>query len=63
MNFLSFLLMMPVSVVIKTFPLTLAFAANLFTVPFNYVPLTVTDCADHFSLPVSSTYDAIKKPP
>jgi len=63
MNFLGFFLMMPVGVVIKTFPLTLALAANLFTVPFNYVPLTVTDCTNHFSLPVSSTYAAIKKLP
>jgi hypothetical protein len=57
---LGFLVIIPIAIDRKTFPSPLAFLANLFAVLFNYVPLTVTDCANHFSLPVSTTYDAIK---
>jgi hypothetical protein len=60
MNLLGFLLMIPIAIDEKTFSSALAFIANQFTVLFNYVPLTVTDCTNHFSPPVSSTYDAIK---
>ena len=45
----------------KTFPPALALTANRFAVLFDYVPLTVTDSTNHFILPVSSTYEAIKR--
>lgn len=53
--------MIPIAVEQKTFPSPLAFITNRFTVLFNYVPFSVTDCTNHFSLPVSSTYDEIKR--
>jgi len=34
---------------------------NRFAVLFNYVPLTITDCTNHFSSAESTTYGAIKK--
>jgi hypothetical protein len=52
--------MIPISIAEKTLTPALTFITNRFAVLFNYVPLTVTDCTNHFSLPVSSTYDAIK---
>ena len=61
MNLLSFMLMIPISIAEKTLPPALAFITNRFAMLFNYVPLTVTDCTNHFSLPVSSTYDAIRR--
>jgi len=39
----------------------MALPANQFIVLFNYVPLTVTDCTNHFSLPASSNNSAIKR--
>ena len=61
MNLLSFMLMIPISIAEKTLPPALAFITNRFAMLFNYVPLTVTDCTNHFSLPVSSTYVAIRR--
>jgi len=61
MNFLVFLLMVPVSIVTKTFPLALALAANHFTVPFNYVAFTITSDADHFNPLKYSVYGAIER--
>jgi hypothetical protein len=52
---LGFMLSIPVGIVKKTFTSTLAFMANRFAVFFNYVPLTVADSTNHFSLPVSTT--------
>lgn len=40
---------------------TLAFTANRLTLFFNHIPLTVADCTDHFSLPVSSSYVTIRR--
>ena len=61
MNLLGFLLMVPIAFDEKTLTPALAFITNRFAVLFNYVPLTVTDCTNHFSLPVSSTYVAIRR--
>jgi hypothetical protein len=47
MNFLGFLLMVPVSVVTKTFPFALALAANHFPVPHYYNQLGTTK-GQHF---------------
>jgi hypothetical protein len=59
MNMLGFMLTIPIAIVKKTFTSPLAFIANQFTVFFNYVPLAVADCTNHFSLPVSTTHGAI----
>ena len=61
MIFPGFLPLMSFAIPEKTFPPALALTANRFTVLFDYVPLTVTDGTNHFILPVSSTYDAIKR--
>ena len=61
MNELGFLLMVPIAIDKKTFTPPLAFITNRLAVFFNYVPLTVTDGTNHFCLPVSSTYGAIKR--
>jgi hypothetical protein len=53
--------MVSISIDEKTLTPALAFITNRLAVLFNYVPLTVTDCTNHFSLPVSSTYDAIRR--
>jgi hypothetical protein len=50
-----------VPVVAKTFPFALALAANLFTVPFNYVSLAVTSDTDHFNPLTDSAYGAIER--
>ena len=60
-SILRFLFMVLIVIAKKTFTTTLAFITNRFAVIFNYVPLTVTDCTNHFSLPVSSTYIAIRR--
>lgn len=59
MNMLGFMLTIPVGIVKKTFTSSLAFIANRFAVFFNYVPLTVADCTNHFSLPASTRHGAI----
>jgi hypothetical protein len=56
---LSFMLPVPVGIVKKTFTPAPAFIANRFVVFFNYIPLTVADCTNHFSLPVSTTHGAV----
>jgi hypothetical protein len=63
MNFLVFLLMVPVSIVTKTFPLALALAANHFPVPFNYIAFTVTSDADHFYPPERQRLQNNRKSP
>ena len=60
MNLLGSRLMIPIAIAEKTFTPPLAFITQRFAVLFNYVPLTVTDCTNHFSLPVSTIYDASK---
>jgi hypothetical protein len=60
-NLLGFLLMIPIVIDEKTFTSPLALITNRFAVFFNYVPLTVADGTNHFSLPVSSNYGAVKR--
>ena len=60
MNLLGLLFMIPIAVIQKTFASAVALTANRFTLFFNYVPFTVADCTDHFSLPVAATL-AVKR--
>lgn len=39
----------------------LAFTANRLTLFFNHIPLTVADCTNHFNLPVSRNWLAVKQ--
>ena len=39
----------------------LAFTANRLTLFFNYIPLPVADCTNHFNLPVSSNWIAVEQ--
>jgi hypothetical protein len=50
--------MVPIAIAEKTFTPPLALITHRFAVLFDYIPFTVTDCTNHFSLPVSTTYDA-----
>jgi hypothetical protein len=61
MNLLSLLLMIPFGFNEKTFSTALALSTNRFTMLFNYVPFTVADYTDHFSLPVNGNCIAIKR--
>ena len=51
MNFLGFLLRVPIFIVTKRFPPALALAANRFTVSFNYITFTITSDANHIQPP------------
>jgi hypothetical protein len=55
---LGIILAILIGIAEKTFPPALAFIANRFAVFFNYVPLTVADRTNHFSLPVITTHGA-----
>jgi hypothetical protein len=59
MHLLSLLVMIPIAFNKKTFSTALALTANRFAMLFNYVPLTVADYTDHFSLPVNSNCIAV----
>jgi hypothetical protein len=53
--------MIPLAINKEALTSPLAFITNQFAVIFNYVPLTVADCTNHFSLPASRTDDTIKR--
>jgi hypothetical protein len=56
---LVFMLAIPIRIAEKTLTSPLALIANRFAVFFNYVPLTVAYCTNHFSPPVRTTHGAI----
>ena len=53
--------MVPIALDEKKLPSPLALTADRFVVLFNYVPLTVTDCTNHFSLLEESAYGSIER--
>jgi hypothetical protein len=61
MDLLGLQFMIPIAVIQKAFTSAVALTANRFTLLFNYVPFTVADCANHFSLPMNSDFIAIKR--
>jgi hypothetical protein len=60
-NRLSFRFVFFIAVDEKALSSALAFTANRLTLFVNYIPLTVADCTNHFNLPVSSNWLAVKQ--